>query len=165
MKGRSANVGMGKRVVLPRVPRVIPTDPLKLSCPFCGAKKGKDCATSGGGFSVVHVLRIKAAASLGLGRVAALRELTARNQLRFLRTEIAVARSSVEIALRHNVRLDQGFAECQIAIAKKAYTTAARFLRVARIEESVRMQFRRDLVEIRRAFQEKGMRLPRSRAQ
>ena len=47
-----------------QVPALIPTDPLSLPCPFCGARKSKDCATLTGGFSVVHVLRLQAAASL-----------------------------------------------------------------------------------------------------
>lgn len=48
----------------PRVPAVLPTDPLTLPCPFCGANAGQDCSTSTGGFSVLHVVRVKAAASL-----------------------------------------------------------------------------------------------------
>jgi hypothetical protein len=47
-----------------RAPAVLLTDPLTLPCPFCGAKRGKDCSTSAGGFSVLHLVRIKAAASL-----------------------------------------------------------------------------------------------------
>ncbi len=52
---------MAKRRV---VPAVIPIDPVTIYCPFCGAKKGKNCLTSKGGFGVVHVLRIQAAALL-----------------------------------------------------------------------------------------------------
>ncbi len=80
--------------------------------------------------------------------------LTARNQLRFLRTEIAVARSSLRNVLRRNVRSGPGVAERQITIAEEAYTAAAKFLGVARIDESVRVQLRRDLAEIRRAIQD-----------
>lgn len=79
-------------------------------------------------------------------------ELTARNQLRFLRTEVAVARSSLRNALRHNK--GRGARDRQVAIAEEAYASAARFLGVARIDESVRMQLRRELVEIRRAIED-----------
>ena len=44
------------------VPEVLPTSPLSLQCPFCGAKPGKDCLTGEGGFAVVHLPRIDAAA-------------------------------------------------------------------------------------------------------
>ena len=44
--------------------RVLPVSPLSLRCPFCEAEPGHDCATSEGGFAVVHVARIKKAASL-----------------------------------------------------------------------------------------------------
>ena len=44
------------------IPEVLPTSPISLVCPFCGAKPGQDCATTSGGFSVVHVMRIGAAA-------------------------------------------------------------------------------------------------------
>jgi hypothetical protein len=40
----------------------LPTSPLTLFCPFCGAKPGRDCLTTELGFAAVHVLRIKAAA-------------------------------------------------------------------------------------------------------
>jgi hypothetical protein len=39
------------------------TSPLRLICPFCKAKVGEDCLTSAGGFSAVHIARIKAAAA------------------------------------------------------------------------------------------------------
>ncbi len=83
-----------------------------------------------------------------------LQELTARNQLRFLRTEIAVARSLLRIALRHNLRRGHRVTKRLVAIAEEAYTTAARFLAAARIDESVRVQLRRDLAEIRRALKD-----------
>jgi hypothetical protein len=37
--------------------------PLTLVCPFCEAKPDDDCATSSGGFSILHVARIQAAAA------------------------------------------------------------------------------------------------------
>jgi hypothetical protein len=44
-----------------RIPLVLPTNPLRLVCSFCGAKRGKECFTTSGGFSAIHVERIKAA--------------------------------------------------------------------------------------------------------
>jgi hypothetical protein len=44
------------------VPEVLPASPLSLWCPFCGAKPGKDCSTSKGGFAVLHLARVAAAA-------------------------------------------------------------------------------------------------------
>jgi hypothetical protein len=38
--------------------------PLRLACPFCKADPGTDCANTAGGFAVIHVARIKKAASL-----------------------------------------------------------------------------------------------------
>ena len=43
---------------------VLPISPITLACPFCDAKPGRDCETSSGGFSLVHVQRIKAAAKV-----------------------------------------------------------------------------------------------------
>jgi hypothetical protein len=40
---------------------VLPVSPESLRCPFCGAEPGHDCATSSGGFSILHVARIKVA--------------------------------------------------------------------------------------------------------
>ena len=40
----------------------MPPSPMSLTCPFCKAKPGEDCATGAGGFSALHVARIKAAA-------------------------------------------------------------------------------------------------------
>ncbi len=88
------------------------------------------------------------------GRDAALRELTARNQLQFLRTEIAIARTSLRIAVRHITHRGQAVAESQITCAEHAYTTAASFLAAAVVDESARVQLRRDLDELRRAIQD-----------
>jgi hypothetical protein len=41
---------------------VLPTSPLSLWCPSCGAKPGKDCSTSKGGFAALHLPRVAAAA-------------------------------------------------------------------------------------------------------
>jgi hypothetical protein len=41
---------------------ILPMSPITLGCPYCKAKPGKDCATSSGGFAVLHLARIKAAA-------------------------------------------------------------------------------------------------------
>src|SRR5438105_15863172 len=42
---------------------VLPTSPMALRCPFCKAEPRHDCETSCGGFAVVHVARIDAAAA------------------------------------------------------------------------------------------------------
>jgi hypothetical protein len=44
------------------LPKVLRTSPLSLWCPYCGARPGKDCETRKGGFAVLHLLRIAAAA-------------------------------------------------------------------------------------------------------
>jgi hypothetical protein len=44
------------------VPEMLPISPLSLVCPFCRAKPNRDCSTSSGAISVVHLARIKAAA-------------------------------------------------------------------------------------------------------
>jgi hypothetical protein len=49
-----------RRNNLARVP-LLPTSPMTLVCPLCKAKAGRDCVTSSGGLSLVHVARIKAA--------------------------------------------------------------------------------------------------------
>jgi hypothetical protein len=51
---------MAKETV--QIPDELSTNPITLACPFCKAKVGQDCATSSGGFSILHVARIKAAA-------------------------------------------------------------------------------------------------------
>ncbi len=51
---------MVKRI---KCPAVLPIDPVTLRCPFCGAERDKDCSTSKGGFAVLHVARIHAAAA------------------------------------------------------------------------------------------------------
>jgi len=43
------------------IPEVLPTSPLSLWCPYCGAAPGKDCRKSKGGFAILHLLRIAAA--------------------------------------------------------------------------------------------------------
>lgn len=45
---------------------VLPTSPISLKCPFCGAKpdQDQDCFTTSGGFAAIHVARIKAAARM-----------------------------------------------------------------------------------------------------
>jgi hypothetical protein len=48
----------------PPIPEVLPTSPMSLDCPFCEAKIGVDCAASSGGFSVVHIARVRAAAKI-----------------------------------------------------------------------------------------------------
>ena len=44
------------------VPPVLLVSPITLTCPFCHAKPNKDCMTTSGGYSVIHVQRVKAAA-------------------------------------------------------------------------------------------------------
>jgi hypothetical protein len=46
------------------LPKVLATSPKSLVCPFCKAKPSRDCATSSAGFSIIHLARIKAAASV-----------------------------------------------------------------------------------------------------
>ncbi len=40
----------------------LPTSPMTISCPLCKANPGYECETRSGGFSIVHVARVKAAA-------------------------------------------------------------------------------------------------------
>jgi hypothetical protein len=42
---------------------ILPVSPLSLQCPHCQARPNKDCTASSGGFSVLHVERIQAAAA------------------------------------------------------------------------------------------------------
>lgn len=44
------------------IPDALPTSPISLRCPYCGAGPGKDCEASDGGTSLIHVQRIWAAA-------------------------------------------------------------------------------------------------------
>jgi hypothetical protein len=46
----------------------LPTSPLTLVSPFCNAQPGKDCETSDGGWAVVHVMRVRAAANADKAR-------------------------------------------------------------------------------------------------
>ena len=53
---------MPKKIV---VPEHLLTSPLKLVCPECKAKRGKDCIPlPGGKVGILHLSRIKAAAKL-----------------------------------------------------------------------------------------------------
>lgn len=64
-RGRGQDVGSRcarMAVMAKAVPRKLTTSPMSLLCPDCGAKPGKDCDTTRGGFAVVHFARIKAAA-------------------------------------------------------------------------------------------------------
>src|SRR5438270_6167535 len=45
-----------------RAENILPINPITITCPFCGAKPHRDCATSAGGLSAIHVQRINAAA-------------------------------------------------------------------------------------------------------
>jgi hypothetical protein len=47
---------------------LLPISPFAISCPFCGAKPRHDCATTAGGFSAIHVARIKAATLVKNGK-------------------------------------------------------------------------------------------------
>jgi hypothetical protein len=47
-----------------KLPRTLPISPLSLRCPFCQAEPEQDCASIEGRYSVVHVARIKKAATL-----------------------------------------------------------------------------------------------------
>jgi hypothetical protein len=47
---------------LPSIPEILPVSAISLSCPMCGAKPRQDCETTSGGFSAVHLVRLKAAA-------------------------------------------------------------------------------------------------------
>ena len=47
----------------PEMKEYLPTSPMKLACPTCGAKPGHDCETpSKGRLYVIHLARVKAAA-------------------------------------------------------------------------------------------------------
>lgn len=46
-----------------RVRRVLLISPMSIGCPYCHAKGGQGCAIARGGFAVLHVARIEAAAA------------------------------------------------------------------------------------------------------
>ena len=47
------------------VPESLPASPIRLPCPFCGAKPGDDCETfSKVQLGIVHMARVKAAAKM-----------------------------------------------------------------------------------------------------
>ena len=52
-------VSMPKRKV--SIPDVLPTTPISLICPLCGAKPNRDCIKISGNLSIIHVARIAAA--------------------------------------------------------------------------------------------------------
>jgi len=41
--------------------KILPISPLSLACSFFGAEAHNDCATVSGGFSILHIARVKAA--------------------------------------------------------------------------------------------------------
>jgi hypothetical protein len=43
------------------IPDVLPTSPISLVCPLCGAKPDRDCIEISGNLSIIHVARIAAA--------------------------------------------------------------------------------------------------------
>ena len=44
------------------IPERLPIGPMSLTCPHCKSKRGKDCTTTAGGFSAIHLERIEMAA-------------------------------------------------------------------------------------------------------
>jgi len=46
------------------IPPVLPVSPIAVECPHCKAQPGHDCITDSGLFSIVHLARISAAASI-----------------------------------------------------------------------------------------------------
>ena len=46
------------------IPEQLPVNPESLRCPFCGVLPGRECVTSSGISSLVHVARIKVAAAI-----------------------------------------------------------------------------------------------------
>ena len=48
------------------IPEVLPTSPLSLGSPHCGAGPKKDCQKTRGGFAKVHLARIQAAAAVDM---------------------------------------------------------------------------------------------------
>jgi hypothetical protein len=58
-----ASCGIIVRVTKPKPPAKLPTSPMTLVCPLCGARPGHDCeTTSHVPLAIVHVKRIEAAA-------------------------------------------------------------------------------------------------------
>ena len=53
-------VGMAKIKV--SIPDMLPTSPLSLVCPLCGAEPNQDCIRISNNLSIIHVPRIAAAA-------------------------------------------------------------------------------------------------------
>jgi hypothetical protein len=47
-----------------KLPEVLPASPLSLWCPYCGAAPGTDCQTLKGGFAILHLVRVAAAAMI-----------------------------------------------------------------------------------------------------
>ena len=88
-------------------------------------------------------------------QVAILRDVTARNQLQFLQTEIHIGRTSARIASCHASQRSCSAAERQIATAKEAYRNANKFLaRCTGINDDTRKRLRQDLMEIKRAIRD-----------
>lgn len=58
----------------------LPVSPISLVCPLCKAKRGRDCTTSKGKLSVVHVERI--AMAVLLGKIGALKDKSKKRSLR-----------------------------------------------------------------------------------
>ncbi len=85
-------------------------------------------------------------------QTAALLEVTARNELRFLQTEIRVGRSSARIALCDAGRRAYGAAKRRIATAQEAHKIASRFLERARMDERIRQQLGCQLQRLKRAI-------------
>jgi hypothetical protein len=46
------------------IPEKLPTSPLSIFCPYCGAKPGEDCESVTEVVGVVHLSRIAAAAAI-----------------------------------------------------------------------------------------------------
>ncbi len=85
-------------------------------------------------------------------QVAILRDVTARNQLQFLQTEIHIGRTSARVASCHASQCSCSAAERQIATAKEAYRIVGKFIPRAGVDENTRRRLRRELIELRRAI-------------
>lgn len=84
--------------------------------------------------------------------MAVLRQVTARNHLQFLQTEIHIARTTARIASCHTTQSSCSAAERQIATAKEAYRIVDKFIVRAEIDEDTRRGLCRDLIELKRAI-------------